>query len=306
MQQGSYKIRNKVVSVNDYYPFGSLMPQRSFASEGYRFGFNGMEKDDEVKGSGNSLDFGARIYDSRLGRFLSMDPLSYQFAWQSPYVFAANNPNKLIDIYGEAPGDPPTHNRVAKVRITTSIMVEENNKGRMLKEGETITDYQGITYEVGTTTTDGGSPFSGRIYKGQQSLYFKRNDQGYWLFQQSDQGGTTEQIKKTPTNGVVNPPIRLSDSEKITSKLARQTVSQYESDFKSVLNPDEVIITDINVEIQVKNDELKGKWAIDNALRKSVTEKFGDNVNININYSIGAEQDRIILSSNASEAKTVD
>jgi hypothetical protein len=34
----------------------------------YRYGFNGMEKDDEVKnGKGNSYDFGARMYDSRLG-----------------------------------------------------------------------------------------------------------------------------------------------------------------------------------------------------------------------------------------------
>ena len=33
----------------------------------YRFAFNGKEQDNEVKGDGNSLDFGARIHDSRLG-----------------------------------------------------------------------------------------------------------------------------------------------------------------------------------------------------------------------------------------------
>jgi glutamyl-tRNA(Gln) amidotransferase subunit D len=33
----------------------------------YRYGFNNMEKDDELKGSGNSYDFGARIYDPRVG-----------------------------------------------------------------------------------------------------------------------------------------------------------------------------------------------------------------------------------------------
>ncbi len=49
------------------------MPRRSFSSSSYRYGFNGKEKDDEVKGEGNSLDFGARMYDSRLGRFLSID-----------------------------------------------------------------------------------------------------------------------------------------------------------------------------------------------------------------------------------------
>jgi RHS repeat-associated protein len=67
---------------------------------GYRFTFNGMEKDDEVKGVGNSLDFGARIYDSRLGRFLSIDKLFKESAFQSPYVFAGNSPTYCIDKNG--------------------------------------------------------------------------------------------------------------------------------------------------------------------------------------------------------------
>ena len=56
-----------MLSAQDYYPFGMTMPGRKTA-EGYRFGFNGMENDDELKGQGNSLDFGARIYDQRTGR----------------------------------------------------------------------------------------------------------------------------------------------------------------------------------------------------------------------------------------------
>ena len=44
----------------------------------YRFGFNGKENDNEVKGAGNSVDFGARIYDSRLGRWMSVDSLIVQ------------------------------------------------------------------------------------------------------------------------------------------------------------------------------------------------------------------------------------
>lgn len=58
----------------------------------YRYGFNGMEKDDEVKGNGNSYDFGARMYDNRLGRWLSLDPMAAkQPAW-SPYKMAKDNP----------------------------------------------------------------------------------------------------------------------------------------------------------------------------------------------------------------------
>jgi len=63
----------------------------------YRFEFGGHEKDDEVKGQGNSLDFGARIYDSRLGRWLSTDPLQEKYIGLSPFNFCANNPILYLD-----------------------------------------------------------------------------------------------------------------------------------------------------------------------------------------------------------------
>jgi len=45
------------------------MPDRHQLTPDYRYGFNGMEKDDEVKGvSGSHYDCGARCYDSRVGR----------------------------------------------------------------------------------------------------------------------------------------------------------------------------------------------------------------------------------------------
>ncbi len=59
----------------DYYPFGVIMDQRSTSSVGYRYGYNGKENDD-VKGEGNQQDYGLRIYDPRVARFLSVDPLS--------------------------------------------------------------------------------------------------------------------------------------------------------------------------------------------------------------------------------------
>jgi RHS repeat-associated protein len=67
----------------------------------YAFGFNGMLKDNELKGIGNSLDFGARIYDSRGARFLSLDPLARQFSSESNYSFAGNSPLIFIDKDGE-------------------------------------------------------------------------------------------------------------------------------------------------------------------------------------------------------------
>jgi RHS repeat-associated protein len=74
-----------IVSVSDYYPFGSPMPGRQYSSNSYRYGYMNKEKDDEFKGDGNSYDFNARIYDSRLGRWLSLDPLQAKYVDLSPY-----------------------------------------------------------------------------------------------------------------------------------------------------------------------------------------------------------------------------
>jgi RHS repeat-associated protein len=85
----------------DYYPFGSLMPGRNLNASDYRFGFNSMEKDDEFTGvTGSHLNFGARIYDSRIGRWLSIDPLYKQYPSLSTYQFASNNPIFLVDLDG--------------------------------------------------------------------------------------------------------------------------------------------------------------------------------------------------------------
>ncbi|HLP39530.1 RHS repeat-associated core domain-containing protein [Lacibacter sp.] len=96
----------EVLSANDYYPFGMQMPGRKFVSGAYRYGFNGKENDDEVKGEGNFQDYGLRFYDSRLGRFLSFDPLAASYPFYTPYQFAGNMPIKFIDLDGGEPKDP--------------------------------------------------------------------------------------------------------------------------------------------------------------------------------------------------------
>lgn len=67
---------------------------------GYRYGFNGMEKDNESKGFGNEYTTEFRQYDPRLGRWLTIDPLFYKFPWQSPYVAFNNNPIFFADPRG--------------------------------------------------------------------------------------------------------------------------------------------------------------------------------------------------------------
>lgn len=66
----------------------------------YRYGFNGKEKDDEINVNGGDYDFGERIYDSRLGRWLSVDPLANQAPAWTPYRAFFNNPNYFVDLDG--------------------------------------------------------------------------------------------------------------------------------------------------------------------------------------------------------------
>lgn len=74
----------------------------------YSFSFNGMEKVDDIKGDGNALDFGARIYDSRLGRWMSVDPRFKDFAGWTPYKVLLNSPIVMVDPNGEVERDAKT------------------------------------------------------------------------------------------------------------------------------------------------------------------------------------------------------
>jgi RHS repeat-associated protein len=76
------------------------VPNRHGSTPAYRYGFNGKEKDDELKGEGNSINYEARMQDTRIGRFLSVDPLTKTFPHYSPYQFAGNTPIQAIDLDG--------------------------------------------------------------------------------------------------------------------------------------------------------------------------------------------------------------
>lgn len=88
----------------DYSPFGVQLSGRNFTASNakeFRYGFNNMEEDDEIKGDGNSYDFGARMLDPRLGKWLTIDPLQSKYPMDSPYMFASNSPLAMHDPDGK-------------------------------------------------------------------------------------------------------------------------------------------------------------------------------------------------------------
>lgn len=94
----------EIVTLDDYYPYGEIMPGRSFANTtlggpNYRFGFNGKEKDGNISAL-THYDYGFRIYNPSIARFLSVDPLTDEYPELTPYQFASNRPIDGIDLDG--------------------------------------------------------------------------------------------------------------------------------------------------------------------------------------------------------------
>ena len=89
-----------VLAFNDYYPYGMLLPNRNGNSDNYRYGFQGQELDNEVKGNANSINYKYRIHDPRIGRFFSIDPLFKEYPHNSPYAFSENRVIDGIELEG--------------------------------------------------------------------------------------------------------------------------------------------------------------------------------------------------------------
>ena len=92
----------KVLERNDYYPFGARQVRSDYSQlAANRFKYNGKEV--QVTGDLRYLDYGARMYDSGLGRWFGVDPKTEENCNITPYSYVFNNPLLLIDPNGELP-----------------------------------------------------------------------------------------------------------------------------------------------------------------------------------------------------------
>ena len=82
-----------------------------------------MENDNST--AEGSYDFGARIYDSRIGRWLSVDRLSKKYPMETPYLFVSGNPN----IYKDPDGNDKIitiYLKIGKTMVPILEMVDPN------------------------------------------------------------------------------------------------------------------------------------------------------------------------------------
>ncbi|MFT5336391.1 MAG: RHS repeat-associated protein [Luteibaculaceae bacterium] len=112
----------------DYYPFGMIMPGRQFSSKSYRYGFQGQEKDDEIKGVGNSVNYKYRMHDTRLGRFFAVDPLAPKYAHNSPYAFSENRVIDGVELEGLEWSSSKSTNSdgTTVIKLTIDLKVKNN------------------------------------------------------------------------------------------------------------------------------------------------------------------------------------
>jgi RHS repeat-associated protein len=100
--------KSPVIATNDYYPFGLTFNsyQRENAVPN-QYKFTGKEEQNEL--SLNLIDFGIRMYDPAIARWMVIDPLAHKIYGWSPYNYAINNPVLFVDPDGALPW--PVHIR---------------------------------------------------------------------------------------------------------------------------------------------------------------------------------------------------
>jgi RHS repeat-associated protein len=169
--QAPQNFRAEINSISNYYAYGMLMVGNSYNTSNTTFGYQGKEKDSELEGEGCAYDFGARLLDPRVGRWLSMDPLAEKFPSESPYSAMGNDAVNKIDPNGKEPlwtkevlqSQYPGATYVA---IITGMEVAKGVGGGLLVNVTTGTingSYQVDTDEGNYNVTTSGS-FTSRSY----------------------------------------------------------------------------------------------------------------------------------------------
>lgn len=151
-----------IVSANDYYPFGMQMPGRNYSKASpYRYGYNGKENDKEVKGEGNQLDYGMRMYDPRIGRFLSIDPEFNRFPYHSGYAAFNNSPVLYNDPDGRT-GEVTINKQTKTVTVHQRLYLYGSKANQQLAVS-TAKDVQDLYNAANGTVTIGKTTYKVRF-----------------------------------------------------------------------------------------------------------------------------------------------
>jgi len=207
-----------------YHPFGMVMPGRSFTAAsagGYRFGFNGEESDSETYGTGNVYDYGFRIYNPRIGKFLSIDPLTNNYPELTPFQFASNQPIWGIDIDGLEIGvvtlTYDKQGKVAKIRIVSFENVAAPHATtastpidmQLQVDGTDLTDQNYVVYHVNLD----GSKFATTDFTNNPDVLIQKVNTDDYLIQSKINTSEVTFNAREGASGIINPTSRVKVRE---------------------------------------------------------------------------------------------
>ena len=204
----------ELLAYYNYYPFGQLQPNRynpgnPTLAGGYRYGYNGKEKDNNGELGLTTYDYGFRIYNPGLGKFLSVDPLTKSYPMLTPYQFASNSPVSGIDLDGLEYFYAANGTLLGKIGTSTQVRLADNTVTE-----DQIKQVNNNTYsldELNAHTTDVGLDY--------HELNLR---------------ATLSTIRRTEGHGTATPYDRMYGGETLSNDYAEHPGGQYWKNGKPV------------------------------------------------------------------------
>jgi len=142
-------------------------PNRHESSNSYRYGFQGQELDNEIKGEGNSINYKYRMHDPRIGRFFAVDPLTSKYPHYTPYSFSGNKVIHAIELEGLEEFTIIDHPIYKDVKLL--VVTNQNVEFRVIDENGVVMNhfkYKTLEYQMeGWESRPDGSIYVPRVPK---------------------------------------------------------------------------------------------------------------------------------------------
>ncbi|MDQ6609916.1 MAG: hypothetical protein M3Y85_08860 [Bacteroidota bacterium] len=176
---------------------GSTTANVAGNTDGVRYGFNGKENDNDIEGEGNAYDYGFRLYDPRLGRFLSVDPIAKSYPYLTPYQFASNKPINGIDIDGLEwvlkIYDPQAANNFLKAGSAGDIYKQRGIAYQAINNRLSAEDFLDKSAKNPGIVAEMHGDSKSRTYLGGELIYDKKAPAGVtFSYETQSKGSTTE------------------------------------------------------------------------------------------------------------------